>query len=120
MKRIIQTLGVLLALPVSAAHADEPRTLRAIAVEFDPMTTPLGARNLLVTFEPPALPHTSFSAIAFASDFPTWVDDLMSYRNRGEGFDQPTFGRPLPEPHGNRAVRSYERSFPSQPDTHPT
>ena len=71
----------------AAESAKTDRKLGWVSVEFDPITTPLGARNLLVYLEPPALPHASFGAVAFASDFPGWVDDLMGYRNRGEGFD---------------------------------
>lgn len=76
---------VALALlnPVSA----DDRPLGPLAVEFDPMTTPLGARNVFLLIEPPALPHMTFSVGAFASDFAPWVDDLMSWPNRGQDFD---------------------------------
>ena len=57
------------------------------AVEFDPITTSLGARNLLLYYEPNALEHWTFSGIVFAADFPDWVDDLMSYRNRDKNFE---------------------------------
>ncbi|MEZ4364109.1 MAG: hypothetical protein R3B48_28305 [Kofleriaceae bacterium] len=78
-------LGLALALLTSVSPARAERG--PVAVEFDPITTTLGARNLLVHIEPAAVPHWTFGVIAFAADFPDWVDHLMSYRNRDAGFD---------------------------------
>ncbi|MEZ4403939.1 MAG: hypothetical protein R3B06_28200 [Kofleriaceae bacterium] len=80
-----RALGVVVAAAAlaPAAHAERG----PVAVEFDPLTTALGARNLLVHVEPAAVPRWTFGAIVFAADFPDWVDHLMSYRNRDAGFD---------------------------------
>lgn len=77
--------ALLLSAVVAATPANADRG--PLAVEFDPITTAMEARNLLVHLEPKATPHWTFGAIAFAADFPDWVDDLMSYRNRDAGFD---------------------------------
>lgn len=58
-----------------------------VAIEFDPITTVMGARNLLVHIEPSGVPHWTFGGIVFAADFPTWMDNFLSYRNRHAGFD---------------------------------
>lgn len=83
---------VAVTLLISASpstHAETPRArdLGWVSIELDPMTTPLGARNLLVYVEPPQLPHWSASIIAFAADFPDWMDDILSYRNRDGDFE---------------------------------
>ncbi|MEZ4652851.1 MAG: hypothetical protein R3E12_04395 [Candidatus Eisenbacteria bacterium] len=78
---------LLLASGVIGTTSAAERELGMFSVEFDPLTTPLGARNLLLYVEPDTWNHWSFSAIAFASDFPNWVDDLMGYRNADKGFD---------------------------------
>jgi len=65
---------------------EETPGLGWVAVEFDPATTALGARNVFVYVEPPDT-HWSASLGIFAADFPGWVNDILSYRNRDAGLD---------------------------------
>jgi len=83
---VVIALIALVSTPADASPQDD-RDLGWVSLEFDPLTTPLGARNLFVYIEPPALPHVSFSVGVFAADFPDWMDEILSYRNRGADFD---------------------------------
>jgi len=75
------------AEPAETTESANSRHFGWISVELDPLTTPIGARNLFLYIEPPALEHWSMSIGAFASDFPDAIDNIMSYRNRDAGFD---------------------------------
>ncbi len=78
---------LLLLLASSKASAASPRDLGWISIELDPITTAMGAKNLLVNIAPPKLSNWSLTGIAFAADFPGWVDNILSYRNRDEEFN---------------------------------
>ncbi len=90
---IVVVIALLGAQPADADPKTRPSNdpsvpnLGWVGLELDPLTTPLGARNLFVYLEPPSLPHWSVSLGVFASDFPDRVDELLSYRNRNRDFD---------------------------------
>ena len=84
---LVWSACVLTVALVMSPRPSEARDLGWVGVELDPMTTALGARNLLLYIEPPALPHWSLSGVIFASDFPDFVDGMLSYRNRDKGLD---------------------------------
>lgn len=81
MKWLILGFAAMTMVHVTAAEAQRGR----VSLEIDPITTALGARNVLLYFSPSD--HWTVSGIAFAADFPEWVDDLMSYKNRDKNFD---------------------------------
>ena len=77
---------LIIFLAISSLQIDAKAQNSEFAVEFDPITTAVGAKNLLLYYEPKES-HWTFSAIGFSADFPEWVTDFMSHKNKGKGFD---------------------------------